>query len=280
MTSIRPREVTDVTTGESLALVPADSAHEFSMQQYLGSIATPAALQAQQRLAAAYDEACRALVGPNDVQREGGREFKKKSAWRKLGRHFRISTAVVRIDKEWTGDGHFLATVTVRATAPWGQSAESVGACGTDEATGRRTISTADAIATAETRATNRAVSNLIAMGEVSAEEMGNRGGNAPARVSQGGGQPRASARLSGGSQDDAAAFTMPFGKTKGTPLAELPDDEVRSALAWAESKGKFTEFQDAARAYLAMREGVPAGIEDAEMLDDLPPFDDEDRPW
>ena len=79
--------------------------------------------------------------------------------------------------KEWlaggmTEDVVFVATVTVKADAPWGQSSESVGACATDEETGRRKITIADAIATAETRATNRAVSNLIAMGEVSAEEM------------------------------------------------------------------------------------------------------------
>lgn len=141
------------------------------MGSYISRLSGNAAIEEQRRLSAAYDTACAALIGPNDVQVEGGRTFKKKSAWRKLARHFGISTSVVTVGKE-DFEGVFIATVTVRASAPWGQSAESVGACGTDEATGRRHISIADAIATAETRATNRAVSNLVAMGEVSAEEM------------------------------------------------------------------------------------------------------------
>lgn len=155
----------DMTMGEVMSIV------EFSMPDYLASVNTEAALRTQQQLAAAYDKACTALIGPNDVQMDGNRSFKKKSAWRKLARHFGISTAVSGITKE-DMNGIFVATVTVRASGPWGQSAEAVGACGTDEATGRRVITIADAIATAETRSTNRAISNLIAMGEVSAEEI------------------------------------------------------------------------------------------------------------
>lgn len=161
-------------TGELLTPVPFDA------KSYLASLDT----EGQQAMARAYDAACKALIGPNDVQLDKGREFKKKSAWRKLARHFGLSTAVTGVQKEYLGDV-FLATVTVKATGPWGQSSDAVGACATDEATGRRVITIADAIATAETRATNRAVSNLIAMGEVSAEEIGDRSA-APA--------PRASA--------------------------------------------------------------------------------------
>ena len=151
-------------TGEVLTPVPFDA------KSYLASLDT----EGQQAMARAYDAACKALIGPNDVQMDKGREFKKKSAWRKLARHFGLSTAVTGVQKEYLGDV-FLATVTVKATGPWGQSSDAVGACATDEATGRRVITIADAIATAETRATNRAVSNLIAMGEVSAEEIGDR---------------------------------------------------------------------------------------------------------
>jgi len=153
----------DVDTGEL---------HAFNVTEYVAGLNT--GLTVQHQLAAAYDRAVLDLIGPNDVQVEGGRSFKKKSAWRKLQRHFNLSTQVVNVRHDSVGDT-FLATVTVRATAPWGQAAEAVGACGTDEAVGRRTISMADALATAETRATNRAVSNLIAMGEVSAEEIGER---------------------------------------------------------------------------------------------------------
>jgi hypothetical protein len=146
-----------------------------TLTAYLAAIEDPQALELQKRLAGAYDAACRSLIGPNDVQKEGDREFKKKSAWRKLQRYFSISTDVVEITKEFIGD-EFMATVTVRASAPWGQTAMAAGSCATDEEKGRRSITMADAVGTAETRATNRAVSNLIAMGEVSAEEIGERG--------------------------------------------------------------------------------------------------------
>jgi hypothetical protein len=53
---------------------------------------------------------------------------------------------------------------------------------------------------------------------------------------------------------------TMPFGKTKGTPLAQLSDQEITGALEWARSKDKFTEFQEDAIAELARRGGGDIG--------------------
>lgn len=223
---------TNIETGEVTRIEPFDRA------AYLSSLDTAG----QQALARAYDEACAALIGPNDVQKESGREFKKKSAWRKLARHFGISTAVVTVAKEFVGDV-FLASVTVKATGPWGQSSDAIGACATDEATGRRVITMADALATAETRATNRAVSNLIAMGEVSAEEIGDR----PAHPA-----PRSPSRPQPSGSNNPAEFVMPFGKTKGTKLGAMKPDDLKGALTWAEEKGKFEEFQAAARMVLA----------------------------
>lgn len=224
-TAVARREAFDTTTGE---VVPVG----FNVTAYLDSISTPAAFAMQNRMAAAYDAACTALIGPNDVQVEGARTFKKKSAWRKLARHFGISCELVRIERETLPSGDFLATVVARAVAPWGQHYEEVGACCTDEAVGRRVITVADAIATASTRASNRAVSNLIAMGEVSAEEIGDRG-EAPA--------PRARAASSAGGNR-----RMPFGKTKGKLLSELTDDELNSACQWcSETDEKRAKFAD-----------------------------------
>lgn len=211
----------DTSTGEVLSA-------DFSMASYLSELSSPAHLQHQQKLAAAYDAACASLIGPNDVQIEGGRSFKKKSAWRKLARHFAISTSVVKVEREIIGE-HFMALVTVRASAPWGQSADAVGACCTDEATGRRTITVADAIATAETRATNRATSNLIAMGEVTAEEIGDR-------KAQGGGN----------ADKPSAEKVMPFGKLKGKKLGDLTNAELESTVTWCTSDDEKTEkFKD-----------------------------------
>ena len=242
----------DRATGE-VTITPT-----FDMSAYLGDVTSDQAFKVQQALAAAYDKAVGALIGPNDVQVEGNRTFKKKSAWRKLARHFRISTAVVAVDRAYEADD-FIATVTVRASAPWGQYADAVGACATSEATGKRVITVADAIATAETRATNRATSNLIAMGEVSAEEMGERPASAAPRATATGGKP-----------------VMPFGRTKGKLLADLPDDELIGALTWARDKGKFTEFQSEAELELdrrAVNHGAPVGGVEEPPMPNEPPF-------
>lgn len=226
----------------STALVQSPNAGaavaSFDMRAYLATTSSKQALEVQQQLAGAYDEACRALIGPNDVQKEGNREFKKKSAWRKLGRHFRISTTVVGVERQVL-EGEFLAVVTVRATAPWGQSLEAVRACCTDEATGRRVITVADAIATAETRATNRGISNLIAMGEVSAEEIGERTERSE-RAPRGAAAEKKKAPLSEMTVEQAKALPMPFQKGKpihGKPLGEIKSDFLTSLAGWIAEK-------------------------------------------
>ena len=63
----------------------------------------------------------------------------------------------------------------------------------------------------------------------------------------------------------------MPFGKTKGTPLALLKDSEIESALAWAKEKGKFVEFQADAENELASRVGAGVGADGPDDESDLP---------
>jgi hypothetical protein len=203
----------------------------FDRSAYLSELASPQALAYQNQLAAAYDATCRALIGADDVQVEGGRTFKKKSAWRKLARHFAISTSVVNESVSAVGE-FTVARSIVRATAPWGQSVEAIGACGTDEATGRRTITIADAVATAQTRATNRAISELIAMGEVSHEELsqGARAHSAPAAPRAGGSGKR------GG--------VIPFGELKGKSFADAGAEAVQKLRDWCVKKDA-TKFGD-----------------------------------
>ncbi len=178
-----------MSTGRELAVIePAtgELVHEYvapqpmTFAEVVDRLATDEALEQQQKLMTAYDRACRALISENDIQREGRREFKKKSAWRKLARAFAISTQIVRTERWWdedpNGARHFVARVIVRGVAPWGQSVEAVGLCSTRETRFRSNAQRAkadhDCEATAATRATNRAISDLIAAGEVSAEEV------------------------------------------------------------------------------------------------------------
>lgn len=150
------------------------------MTDYLKSISNPKALENQKDLIAAYDKAVNALVGPNDIQkakkkdRDGKvREFKKKSAWKKLARHFRIDVQEKSHNVVRTEDGNTIAEVIMTGIAPWGQRVDEIGACTTYEERFKYDKSKGwhDCLATAQTRASNRAISALIAAGEVSAEE-------------------------------------------------------------------------------------------------------------
>ena len=227
----------DPETGEVLATAVV----KFDMASYLAGTNSNHALTQQKGLMAAYDAACHALIGPNDIQKEGARSFKRKSAWRKLARHFGISVHCtltdVRVERRENG---FTAYAVATGAAPWGQSWTDVGACGSDEESGRRTITEADAVATAMTRASNRAVSNLIAMGEVSAEEIGDR-------------KAYSGPRNTGNTRD---ARRFPFGKNKGKLLTDMTLDDLIAAQDWCQQKDekKFAELIAALTGEIATR--------------------------
>jgi hypothetical protein len=122
---------------------------------------------------ARYQELCEAVLEPTDWQAAGDdRRFVKKSGWTKLAKAYGVSIAFVReTDLERDHDGRLVrASARVRATAPDGRSWESGGAAALGER--RHTKPEHDLPSTAETRAANRAISNLIGFGEVSAEEV------------------------------------------------------------------------------------------------------------
>lgn len=231
-----------------------------ALRGYLAVLEDPEALELQNRLAKAYDNACRALIGENDVQKEGNREFKKKSAWRKLARYFGISCVVISRDERFlndaaTGESVFVATCTVRGTAPWGQSMDATAACATDEETGRRKITIADAIATAETRASNRATSNLIAMGEVSAEEVSREDRAAVTRQS-----------FDEMTVDEAKAVKFPWRqpeKYRDKPLGDLSVKMLKTVLDATikeiEGKGETARRVELKRACELLIEQAPA---------------------
>lgn len=62
--------------------------------------------------------------------------------------------------------------------------------------------------------------------------------------------RPAAAPSASGGA-------TVPFGKQKGKPLADVTADDLEGMAAWCEEKGKFLDFAQAARAELARREAA-----------------------
>ena len=133
----------------------------------------------------AYQRLCKGLLNDNDYQEiivkekdaDGNyvkvkRHFKKKSAWQKLSRAFNVDTEIVERDIERTKTGRIKeAYYCVRATLPNGRSVESDALCSRSER-GKDKVSDHTIMSTAKTRATNRAIAELIGAGEVSAEEM------------------------------------------------------------------------------------------------------------
>lgn len=106
-----------------------------------------------------------------DIQHIQGRDFKKKSYWRKLGVVYGLSFEL-RGERCEVGKqkDELVYHFTYRATAPNGQYSDGSGSCSTHEKSKPNTIH--NTRATAETRAKNRCISDLLAWGEVSAEEV------------------------------------------------------------------------------------------------------------
>lgn len=127
-----------------------------------------------------YQELCVKLLNPSDYQkykdRDGSvKQFPKKSAWFKLGKAFNVNTEIVSSEVYRAKNGQVKeAYYKVRA---WlgNRSVEADASCDVWER-GKSKASGHDIRTTAETRATNRAISKLIGAGEVSAEEINSNG--------------------------------------------------------------------------------------------------------
>lgn len=109
------------------------------------------------------------LLGENDYQLVRGKKFIKKSGFRKLSTAFGISTEITR-ENRLNLDEYFVYEITARAIASNGRYVEACSSCASNERDFSHTE--CDVRSTAQTRATNRAIADLIGSGEVSAEEM------------------------------------------------------------------------------------------------------------
>lgn len=133
----------------------------------------------------AYQELLPQLLDDSDYQAADGKRFVKKSGWRKIARAFNLSVTIVEISVERDENGKSTrAECVARAKAPNGQVQDADGYCSIDEFTGKRADDKKlenTLRATATTRAKNRAIADLVGMGEVSAEEVTQTGQTAPA---------------------------------------------------------------------------------------------------
>lgn len=104
------------------------------------------------------------------------RSFIKRSGFRKLALAFNISDEIISKEQNVVsvpddkGPPYTIWTVTVKATASNGRSSLGLGSCSSRERAFAHPDH--DILATAHTRAKNRAISDLIGSGEISAEEI------------------------------------------------------------------------------------------------------------
>lgn len=150
-----------------------------------GEVLRPLDVGEQKAAMQTYQAGLREILDHSDWQNAGrGESFVKKSGWRKIAAWFDLSIEMLRDQVERDEHGHVTrACVWARAVAPSGRFADGDGYCAADESRfqkdkGRQKLEN-DLRGTATTRAVNRAISNLVGMGAVSAEEVDTGDGQA-----------------------------------------------------------------------------------------------------
>jgi len=109
------------------------------------------------------------VLDESDFQKIGAGKYTKKSGFRKIATFFGLTDKITEKERVEMKDG-FLWRFTVDAIAPNGRITQGVGSCDSRERKFAHVEH--DVYATAHTRAKNRAISDMVAGGEVSAEEM------------------------------------------------------------------------------------------------------------
>ena len=122
-----------------------------------------------------FEQLKKKVLSPDDVLKIKGNPYIKKSGWRKIKTAFSLSLEILGSAREMLDDGtggQFVSyRVKVRVSHPCGAFADAEMRCDSKEpfTTGKPETAW---LAMAETRAFNRAISDLVGGGDVSAEEM------------------------------------------------------------------------------------------------------------
>jgi hypothetical protein len=104
-------------------------------------------------------------LSPGDYHVMGGRRFIKKSGWRRLAMFFGISLEIRTQNETCDAQGNIVrATFVVRGTMASGRFSDAYGSC--DRSEKRFQAPNRDIPATAETRASSRAIQNLLGINE------------------------------------------------------------------------------------------------------------------
>jgi hypothetical protein len=110
------------------------------------------------------------LLNEDDYQAIAGKRYIKRSGFRKIAVYFGLSDRILEQERTDRDDGSFMWRIVVEVEAPNGRISAGVGICDSRE---RRFAHVEhDVYATAHTRAKSRSISDMVAGGAVSAEEM------------------------------------------------------------------------------------------------------------
>lgn len=117
-----------------------------------------------------FEELKQSLLTDDDYATIQKKPYVKKSGFRKIAVFFGLSDSIISEDRVDRENGTFFWRIKVQAAAPNGRTSIGVGICDSQE----RKFSHVehDVYATAHTRAKNRAISDMVAGGLVSAEEL------------------------------------------------------------------------------------------------------------
>jgi hypothetical protein len=118
-----------------------------------------------------FQEIKEKVLDDNDIVIISNKRYIKRSGWRKIALAFNITTEIKEIQREKIDDKYVVRTIA-RAIAPNGRISEEVGISDSSEFTGNLKGTLHNIESKAVTRAINRAISNLVGGGELSAEEI------------------------------------------------------------------------------------------------------------
>lgn len=134
------------------------------------SINVPDVVRAEEAMKA-FGQLKKKLLEDGDIATINGVEVMKRSGFSKMALAFNISTEGPKITRIVTKDD-YIAHATARAIAPNGRFAEGTGSCAKSEFAGGMPATIHNIESKAATRATNRAIANLIGGAILSEDEL------------------------------------------------------------------------------------------------------------
>ena len=122
--------MTDTKTGEVVATIPRQDEQSLAPQQtqQMAPLAELSVEEAKNRMAR-YQEFVTGLLDTNDYQKIQGKDFKKKSAWRKLAMAMNISVHITGERREELPNGDYAYHFDCEARHPNGRVMPGSGSC-------------------------------------------------------------------------------------------------------------------------------------------------------